>query len=536
MQSIIDNLLSVYRNGFAVRQLLVIMMIFAIGYIMCQLLLDTPGGIKGLSSKVFKVALSFPMGIALFAFAGYIVLVCGVRYTIISVITCVILLSASLIILVCYKNKKNLAGIISFKEMIIALLLVLILGAMSVSGFIKMSVSNDSLYYFWQYPRAIVSYGGLRDQFDNFLTDTGLGAAVIGTLPFLFGFGETFGIQTFFHMSFLLFFGSAVYETITSELIVTKEEVVGGSRRKLSKELIISVLATVFMGVCTPAYILSHWAMANMYFMDYYFIALYLIYLFGKDHKPDSGKLIIFAFVVFACASVRMEGAIFILLLVLMGSTKISSSRWLAGALVPIVIMQSIYELKLYLSYVIDNPYTFMTVRKAIIQFVAYVVVMVYLVFMRDLITKKLKGNVAPWLIIGLLMINGVLLVMDRSLYIANIRAFIGNLTGQSGWGILPHISVGAFFLLIYFECILYRRNGRIKELLVNGGRIQIYWLYNMLSFVLVTIAVSFERGDPLEVVTGDSGNRVLLQVAPIVVMMFIVWFADILNQEESDS
>ncbi|MBQ8007178.1 MAG: hypothetical protein IJ245_06070 [Lachnospiraceae bacterium] len=41
------------------------------------------------------------------------------------------------------------------------------------------------------------------------------------------------------------------------------------------------------------------------------------------------------------------------------------------------------------------------------------------------------------------------------------------------------------------------------------------------IGFILIVLAASFGRGDVLMEDVGDSGNRVLLQITPLIIMMF---------------
>nr|MCR5672746.1 hypothetical protein [Lachnospiraceae bacterium] len=42
-----------------------------------------------------------------------------------------------------------------------------------------------------------------------------------------------------------------------------------------------------------------------------------------------------------------------------------------------------------------------------------------------------------------------------------------------------------------------------------------------VIGYILIVFAVSYGRGDSLTEYLGDSGNRVLLQVVPLIVMTF---------------
>lgn len=561
----IDSFLSQYQMQYYLSQVLTIFMLFLLGLLLCLINYSvliraksssedsecrTIGSKVCIDMTLIKMsALAFPVGLSIFVFVGYCILISGIRYSGLS------LFAGSLFVLVLliYLFVKSRAYI-ELKNRIKAILLIcitaLILIMIAASGFIEISVSNDSLYYFWQYPRAIVYYGGLRDQFDNFLTDTGMGAAIIGTLPFLFGFGETFAIQEFFHMCFVIFFMTAVYgeaskifssdsNTPAAYLVTSCRKSTDEKSVAVNNALIAALLGALLIASCTSSYILAHWAMSNMYFMELFFMGLVLLKNLSliENIRNSYYELIITALIILLTALFRMEGGIFILFMVLTISMLSCDKRQLVAVMLPVVILQSIFELKIYCSYIIDNPYIFLTKGKALIQFAAYVAVIVYIYFIRDKLSDKISRQIPRIYILGLLLINAGLLFIDHVTYIANLQAFIGNLTGQSGWGILPYLIAGAVVIIAWWELVL-NKNSRIQaegndNTKLSGKKQARFWLFTTIGFLLVAFAVSFARGDAMYVSTGDSGNRVLLQITPLVIMLFEVWFMKLIKESE---
>ena len=52
-------------------------------------------------------------------------------------------------------------------------------------------------------------------------------------------------------------------------------------------------------------------------------------------------------------------------------------------------------------------------------------------------------------------------------------------------------------------------------------------------GFILMVLAVSYGRGDSLTAYVGDSGNRVLLQVVPLIVMTYAGLFIGLIGEEQ---
>lgn len=517
----LTSYLEACSRGYFIDQLGVILFIFLLGLLITGQLICGNKETDSLSRNVrLSVCLAFPVGIAVLIVTGYIVLITGMPYraSVIGLIMCIVLVIAGILYVKGGQIYKN----IKITHVIIGCVVVCSLAVVAVSGRISISVSNDSLYYFWQYPRAICYFEGLRDQFDNFMTDTGLGAAIIGTLPFLFGFGETFGIQEFFHMSFILFFTNAVYEVATEDLEVKNNK----------NACVIATLAGVIFASCTPVYIISHWAMANMYFMEFYFMCMYTLF---RLKLTNNRQVILLSIMLFACSSVRMEGVILILMLVVMMSVRDINSKRLALSLVLTAVLSSGYIAKIFIAYVIDNPFIFMTPLKAGLQFVAVLGVAAYLCVVKNKIPHAIKRVVPFAFIAVLLLVNIALMFINRGVYVANLYAMYGNLTGQSGWGVLPYLSIGAVFIILIWELVVNRKSGRLVEIISPDKNVTSFFLFNLIGFYLSALAVSFARGDAMSVSTGDSGNRVLLQITPIVLMTFVTWIIELLNRETID-
>lgn len=559
MNEWLDSIINPLSTGFFINQMLTIVGLFVVGLLVCLnfFVVDNESGAFAIdnssSGETYKVSdreqnlngrilrsllLAYPTGLSLYVLLAYVILVVGIPYNtkgmVVAMLVVVIVNLGDI-----FKKRKNV-NISSRYWLFIGLGIIacVIIAAFSCSGIMSISVSNDSLYYFWKYPKAIAGFEGLRDQFDNFLTDTGLGAAIIGTLPFIFGFGQSFGIQEFFHINFIIIFGYYLYMEIKNSYPEIDNK----------KACVIVCLSSVLLIVCTPVYILGHWAMANVYFMEFVFIGLFIGKALmqnefdiktsnNRSDKISSGTVIFFTLIMFACAQLRMEGGIFILLIVMIISfTKVDGSS-LALPLVVIMIVQSAYELKIFTMYTLDYPYPFLTPVKALIQFAAYVGVIVYLLFVRNKINSVIKKKLPIVFMALLIAVNIVLCLMDSEIYIGNLKAFYGNMFGQSGWGMLPYLVIGSIVIILVWEFIVKRRD-RFRVINVTDLVAQpvSYWLYSTIAFFLMALAVAFERGDVLYVDTGDSGNRVLLQIAPLVLITFILWFIDLLCYEEKDS
>ena len=505
LEIFINEYLSSLSGAYFIRQYLVICALFIFGAVITDALL-------GRISWQKRSVLIFPVGMSAFVVTAYVMIVAGIPYNALS-LSLVILAEA---VAVLFFNRRSYTGsnIASFtKHMAITVILLLAVAAFATSGIAPVSISNDTMYFFRRYPDIIVHYGHLRDQFDFWLTDTGLGIVSVDTLPALFGFGESFGIREFFHINFIAFFGICAYER--------------GSRRIGKKSAIVYALAlTVFLATATPFFILGHWALANMYFMEMFFIAAYTAV------GSKCGNALPSALYLVAVALFRIEGTLFTVWLVLCIALFTQIGKKLAlYVIVPVTALFGGYCLRIFVGFdVLDNIYLFLTPQKAVLLIAVLIFSGIFIAFILPMMKNRFS-TVLPYAYLGVLILgNLALFAYDRNLYIGNLGAFSDNLFRQSGWGMFPYFVTGMIVLLI-IEYIIRMIRSQVRH---NGDNA--YNITLTVGFLLIVIAASFGRGDVLYENVGDSGNRVLLQIVPLVVMTLGELFLGLMGDEQEQA
>ncbi len=498
----INEYLSRSAGIYFVRQLVVILAIFVFGAILTEVLLPNRKNI------VRSAAVAFPVGLSAFAVTAYAMLTFNIPYNTYSVTAALIIEGGATLIV----GRKSFATSIN-RALIVRMLIVLgvaaVAASVACSGLIPVFISNDTMYYFKRYPESIVHYGALRDQFDSWLTDTGLGSVCLDTLPSLFGFGESFGIREFFHMSFLTFFGTCVYER-------------AGKHVKDRFRLASALIVTAVLAVATPFAILGHWALANMYFMELFFIAAYTAY---DEEIPTHVSTIL----LLALALLRIEGTLFAVWLVICVAYYKKTAKKLAlCVLIPLAVLFSLYCRRIFCDfYIFDDIYVFLTPQKAVVLIGIIVAAAIFLLFIFDRIPAKLAVHLPKIYVLGAIAANLVIAVRNSELYLGNLATFATNLFGQSGWGMFPHLVVTSTILLAAEYLIMFIRDKK-KPDPANGFNITL-----TVGFVLMALVASFGRGDALSDYIGDSGNRVMLQVVPLVVIMYTELFMGLLKKED---
>lgn len=460
---------------FFVRQTVVIFALFLIGLL-------TAAVSYGNKTGLFEVLISFPVGLSVYSLFSFVMLVMGIPFNAASIT--VLCLTEALICVIILCRRSFWKGL-SRKHVFSIIITVLCISVISSSGLLPVSVSNDSLYYFHMYPNALAHNGSYRMQFNVFLTDVGQASATLNTLPFIYGFDEGFGIQTFMNINTLLLVIYALFGKCMEGL---------DKKRAVT---VTAILAAVL--VCSMPYIvMSEWIMSNGYFMCYMFICAFTV----RRYEENECKGRIVMGLLFTMMSLlRMEGCITALILVLCFSTlKYTGKKLFTIFLIPVFAATVMYDIRIFLLMKIDAPYTFLTPLKAIIQLAAIVAVSVYVLLIKGRIHDLFGRYMGIAILLSLILANAVLFLYNRALYIVNAKAFVNNLSNQSGWGLFPMLIIGVY--IMWFIA----RSGKT-------GYNDTYWDLCFAAYLLTAIAVSFARDDALRESIADSGNRVMLQV-----------------------
>lgn len=471
----IHEFLTDFQGVFFWRQTAVILGLFLYGFL-CRIVLRRNNPV------IRDFFLAFPFGISMYCLSGFLLLITGIPFRV-DTICCLMLLFFVIMLLLGTKRPYGFQTMPWYFTLSVVIG-VFVLACFCTSGLLSVSVSNDSLYYYSMYGKALVHYGMYRPQFDVFLTDVGQGAAIIGALPHLFGFNETFGIQHFFNLSFLGYFGYALFNE-------TRQ---AGNRRAF----IFTALSILTLLVSMPYVIVSKWVMANVYFMETLFMTVYLAYELVRDERE---REILFDLSVFitVLSLLRMEGTIMVLMILLcMSLLDFTNKELFVQGLLPMSVLGIAYDIYIFLIIKVSAPYTFLTKGKALIQIAGMCAVGIYFVWVRNKRFKFISEHLKLWLISGLVLVNGALFVRNPGVFIGNMKAFLGNLFGQSGWGIFPVFMLALLVLTFEWPVKLH------------------YFDVLSLGYLLVTLAVCFAREGVLREGVGDSGNRVLLQIVPL--------------------
>lgn len=490
MSDMIASYLGKMSPGFFISQTFVILVLVFFGFIVNTCLC------RG-RVTLLEILLAFPVGISLYSLVSFALLVTGEPFNRVSVTgICALIAAACVIAMGRMGDDSVYTGRLPEKKIVVYLITTLCIAVISTSGIISICVSNDSLYYYWMYPRALVEYGYLRPQFDVFLTDVGQASATLNTLPFMYGFNEGFGIQTFLGINTLFIMVYALYNR-------TKDKLPGKGA------VTVTVLLTALLISTQPLIIMLKWMMSNGYFMCFMFISVYTGYSYDSlraDEKTKGdmrGRLVILSILMLQMSMLRMEGIMVALILVVcLASLKYKNTELFMAFLLPFFIFSLAYAFWVFVICNVDAPYTFLTPKKAMLQLAAIAAVSFYILALRgrsfDIVGRHLR-LLLPFALIGA---NGLLFLQNKTLFVENMFAFLKNISNRSGWGLFPMYVIACYVLVFIVK---------FKE--KNDRPFMTFWDMCFVCYLLAALAVCFAREDALRESIGDSGNRVLMQV-----------------------
>lgn len=479
-----ESLLNV-TGGYLIRQVLVILWLTLAGLI-CNLCFI--GNFK--HSRLWAMLAAFPVGLAVYGAGGFALLLLGIPFNGISMAVLLTLVPA--ICLVFYIRKKSGFGDIrkDIKPFAVFALIAVMLAVICASGLLSVTIDNDSVYYYSVYPEVIAKEGRYLKYFDTFMTDVGQTSAVLNTLPFLYGFDNTFGIQHFLNIAFLSAFALFMLEELDSSKTA-------------------AALSVFFLAGSLPYIFISKWIMSNDYFMIYLCLIVFLT-LKQAGEMPESGyEFMLFVFTAFL-AMLRVEGVVVCAVLTLcFSSLNVSGKRLGAVFILPVFVFQAGFYAMLYLRMGVDPVYSFLDTGKALVTSGLIIALAVYVLFIRNRVLKLKFINERYRLLIILILIlgNGAELVINSERYISNLLTIYRNIRLGHGWGFF-----GLFMVLAGIAVIIDLIKGRFKEIEITD----LIWM----SFILTIVAACWARGGVLRMGVGDSGNRIMMETVPLTVVV----------------
>lgn len=452
----------------------------------------------------WRFVLSFPIGLSLWALIGFFLLVLSIPYTYGTIVLTYGIIYMSLLYMYIDTRKDFIMPRDVKMNLAMQLVIVFTVALVCCSGLLPISISNDSYYYYSVFPQTIVKEGFYQRCYDVFLTDVGQASAVIGTLPWFFGFENTYGIQLFLGFDLAAVYGVTIYENVY-KYMPGKADV---KFKKRSVALLLSLISVLVFISSTCFYVMTRWSLANIYFMTYFFIifALTIRLSHGEDVLTRRDRALITIFMAML-SILRMEGGMFAGLLILCAcALDIPKKVLLKNYTLPLFATQIPYYIVVFGILRVNPLYSFLRTSNIIVMLVFLLIISVYIAYIRDKFFKDRGLLYAVLLLLGLLAGNVLICFISTERYIGNLRFFRNNLIHSNGWG---------YFVILFVVLIVCLPWGK------NLFKGMLFPLTFDIGYVFFTVALCWARDGTLREGIGDSGNRVLMQIVPFVMYTF---------------
>ncbi|MBO4374613.1 MAG: hypothetical protein J5829_05865 [Lachnospiraceae bacterium] len=498
----IEKLLTTVSSGYFAAQVITIVGLCIIGYVIIWTFCAK-------TDRIVKALLSFPAGLSWYCAVIYAMLVLGIKVSMQGYI--IMTLASFLIFLLLsglYRKKRYGSFMPDLKRFSPEVFLILvaagaILACIATSGLLSVSLDNDSFYYYSSYPQLIIREGGLKYEFDVFLTDVGPVAAVINTLPFLFGFSNTFGIQHFLNFVFIIIFAYAVCSELTDRGVSKKTAVT------------VSFISSAFMASC-PAYLTTaKWIMAGDWFMVFFFLLAYFGYRDAKNEGEDMAPvLMLFSFMV---TGTRQEGPLMLCFLaVCFCMLPAKGKRIDVLYLLPAVLSAGMYYFRIFVVLGVQPLYAFLTRTKAVLILCMLLACSCIVLIIKTKPFEIFQKRLHLLIPAAVLLLNAAMLIVNHERYLTNFYMFFMNVRLRNGWGYFGYVFFVFIILAVVYAVIS-------KDIEIS------FFDVLMIGYILAVVCVSWGRGDHLRIGTGDSGNRVMLTAVPIIIFSMTIRISNLI-------
>ncbi len=474
-------------SGFQFKQILASIVLFMVGY--CIVVIICPAALE-----VSKLILSMPMGIVIWGLSSVILLIFRIPYNKVTAFTAFI--SFSGILLLVYRRRL---AFIKSGNLLRAFLIVAVLANIFSTGYPRYTMTSDTHYYIYTYGRLITSVGKLSvESVGNLMETTGIMPALMSCFAVFCGF-ETIQIMHYILMTSLL-----VGLTVYLYKVFLNHQIVPYKCMILTLLFITTAISPLFLQY---SLILSHsWMTA------YTFLAVTLAEeVSGLEDKTARGNLICILSLFLAWMTLcRVEAIVTVVFLIVCMSYLKLTRREIMICSIPALIFGVIFHAENQILIAVDSiklPYGNVFVTKSLLLMMAIVVVLMvgYIWLYERVWVKYLRRNM-PQILLGTLLLASIAFCMkDIERTKNNFQCIFYNLTSLSErWYFFPFFVV--IMLVLVMKC--KREYG--------------YWDMLVLGLILVFFCMSMGRIQPLRKGWGDSFNRYLLQMSPLVLVYLV--------------
>lgn len=451
------------------------MVLFILGYCLVEACLGT-------EERWLKWLLSFPFGIFVWTCLSIICLLLGIPYNI-GVMGVTIAAFMGIVFLIFLKRGVNIERVI--RECAFFGVLTVILS----SGILRNIVGNDTTFFNESYGYWLVAEEGFAEGLAVPILSTGLSVATLCSFFSMFGVDNMYLAQNIFRCLFIVIFYKSVENVCESPL-----------KKKLA------LFGTVLL-ITSPAYsILSSWMVSNSFMMFELFMLVFFLFNLAKGKEGYLFPTVLLTFVI---SFTRVEGMMLALFVIVCSATLNINKKKLNYIIIPSIIAQIIYQVWcMKLNYQNKTTEVFIS-YKSVIILIAFMGAVFMFVQIKDKVILQPLMRMWGFIVIAMGVIGTIgLCVLDYNKYLYNLKITLQNILylGKTGsWGMTP---------LLFIICILLVIATRYFDHFIDT-----LWM----GYFILVLAICWSRESVLRISIADSGNRILIQIVPILVLSLMI-------------
>lgn len=441
--------------------------------------------------------LSIPTGIAFWGILSILVMLSGIKYSLVTMIlSCVVVEVLTLII----RSRKKIK--LRYKREDILKIVILTFGIISVLsiGLVYAYSAGDTITYIDLLGKAFVIEGGFSSHFETVFLSTGIGLATLSSLTYMLGSNNVYIIHSMFILNFFFFLWYVLYKKIVISIYT-----------KYARVLSFICAASIF--ILPPILYFSGWIISNVYIMCYLFILSILLMEGEESSKVDVGTSILTGILCVFFVYLRSDALITLSCLVLSAVIgKIATRKMILFIMLPSLLAMILYYGKIYLILGTKGEGLFLDVRTIGAMFILMIMLMVYYAFFRNKRLLFFQKNMVLIVTIILLLFMAVLYMVSPETFIYSMSIYNINTTdisSQGGfWGV-----TGIFVLMMLLLSHMY-----------NDSK------FKSIEFLVIILVLTNMIMGPLRaylgveprIGVGDSFNRAFISYLPLV--MWVVY------------
>lgn len=468
---------------YQMKQIAASVFLFFLGYLAVMAILPEV-------SELQKMVLAVPTAIATWGIASVVMLLLRVPYTKQLMFSLFGFLAASLF----YINRKHLT-LRQMPQFLIKFFIVASFANVFSTGIVRYTVTSDTYYCIYTYGRLIAADEKLMaNTLGDMIEQTGIMPALMVSFAVFCGFETIQVIHYILMTSFMV--GLIVY------LYKVFEDVAVSKWKSISMAILLMIVATA------PLFLMYSLMLSHSWMMVYIFICSIYMYECMNDRINQALRKRLICFISFLLSWMslcRIEAVVSVIFMIICFSYLGISKKELIVLSIPSIAVSTIFHLEMqFLIWKADNPLpygsVFVTGKVLAVMGLSVFLLGFYIVAYERKRMIVFRRHLPILSIATLLAAIFVLCLSDIDRTVNNFHSIFYNLAHER-WYYFPHL---VLLLLIVI----------LKNKKVYG-----YWDMLVFGMVLTSFAMCMGRIHYLRDGWGDSFNRYMLYLVPIMLV-----------------